>query len=391
MRIAVTGLGARVPGAVGPDALWERLLNPALPQPGPYAHRDWLGFWLPPDSTCAALAVEVCRQAWPDGEGPPPWLVLGTCNAMMRGTDEPWALAEAGLPVAPERVLWPQLPHQPADAVRGALGLCTPAWTVSTACTSGAVALGRAASLVASGTAPRALAVGVDVISRLTWYGFGSLGLQSSGRCLPFDRGRSGLNLGEGAAALLLERPEEARARGARIHGYITGYGNATDAYHMSTRSPPAPGPILEIRRDRPAQVRLEGLQQPHGLVRTPEGWLVADTGRGRILRLDPALQVVGVLAEGFRWLQDLAPTPDGGVWVLENKDFRGSVARTGGPRLLELDAQGRERARLELNPEWRLAALLPLDPARAGRLGPPQLRVRAKRSRAGAGGTAPG
>lgn len=142
-------------------------------------------------------------------------------------------------------------------------------------------------------------------------------------------------------------------------------------------------GSILEIHRDRPAKLRLEGLQQPHGLVPTPDGWLVADTGRGRILRLDPALKGAAVVAEGFRWLQDLAPTPDGGVWVLENRDFRGSVARAGGPRLLELDARGRERARLELSPEWRLAALLPLDPPRAARLSWPSTKVRSKHSRA--------
>lgn len=249
MRIAVTGMGARVPGAVGLDALWERMLRPDEPQPGPYAHRDWRGFWLPPDSDCAELALEVCRQAWPAGSGVPPWLVLGTCSAMMRGTERAWAPAEAGEPVDPATVLWPQLPHQPTDRVREGLGLATPGWTVSTACTSGAVALGRAASLVASGLAPRALAVGVDVISPLTWYGFGSLGLQARGRCLPFDRGRNGLNLGEGAAALLLERPEDAHARGATIYGYVTGYGNATDAYHMSTPEPAGAGAERAIRQ----------------------------------------------------------------------------------------------------------------------------------------------
>lgn len=149
-------------------------------------------------------------------------------------------------------------------------------------------------------------------------------------------------------------------------------------------------GNILEIAGDGTSVERFAGLQQPHGLVRTPDGWLVADTGRGRILRLDPALQAATVLREGGRWLQDLAPTPSGGVLVVENKDFRGSAVRSGGPRLIELSATGRELARLELAPEWRLAALLLLDPPRCERLRWPQARVRGRYRRASPAETAP-
>lgn len=150
-------------------------------------------------------------------------------------------------------------------------------------------------------------------------------------------------------------------------------------------------GTIFEVGRDLPPRTRFSGLRQPHGLVRTPTGWLVADTGRGRILRLDEDFQRAELVAESGRWLQDLAPTPEGGVWVVENKDFRGSEARSGGPRLLELDAAGRELARLELSSDWRLAALLPLDEPRAHRLGWPKIKVRARYRRAQTGGTAGG
>lgn len=242
LRIAVTGLGVCAPGATSPDTLWDRLHAPPEPSAGPWPHQRWRGHFMGPEESCRSLGIRAARQAMQDQDGPDPWLILGTCNAEVRSTDEQWTLAEAGEPVDPAQVMWPQLAHRPALELRAELGLRTPAWSVSTACTSGAVAIGTAAELVASGVAPRALAIGSDVIGKLTWFGFGSLGLQSDGPCMPFDRDRSGLNLGEGAAALLLEPVQAARARGARILGYIAGYGNATDAWHMSTPEPNGAG-----------------------------------------------------------------------------------------------------------------------------------------------------
>lgn len=149
-------------------------------------------------------------------------------------------------------------------------------------------------------------------------------------------------------------------------------------------------GTIAEVGGDGRAELRRSGLRQPHGLVRGDEGWWVADTGRGRILRLDEAFSRAELVSEGHRWLQDLAPTPDGGLWVVENKDFRGGLNDSGGPRVLELDARGRLRWRLDLDPDWRLAAVLPLDAARAARLGWPERRIRARYSTSPPAGTGP-
>lgn len=247
MRVAVTGVGVLAPEVRGPEALWARLLAPVEPTPGPWPHEGWRGFFLDPEVTCAGIALEAARDALVAHEGPDPWLIVGSCSAGQREVDGVWQAAEAGEAVDPAQVMWPQLPHRPGDALRAALGLRTPTWTVSTACTSGAVALGSAASLVASGEAPCALAVGVDVIGKLTWFGFGSLGLQSDGRCRPFDRTRSGLNLGEAAAALLLEPEAAVKARGGAALGWVTGYGNATDAWHMSTPDPAGTGALTAI------------------------------------------------------------------------------------------------------------------------------------------------
>ncbi len=267
-RVAVTGLGVCLPGTRTLDALWARLCAAPEPVAGPWPHADWRGHFLEPEATCSAISLAAAQAALAGQDGPDPWLILGTCNAETREADEHWAPAEAGLSVAPDRVMWPQLPHLPALRVREALGLGAPAWTVSTACTSGAVALGSAAALVAQGRAPRALAVGADVTGALTWFGFGSLGLQASGRCLPFDRARSGLNLGEGAAALLLEPEDAARARGASILGFISGYGNATDAWHMSSPDPQGAGAARAIAAalgegGRPAWVNAHGTGTP--------------------------------------------------------------------------------------------------------------------------------
>lgn len=109
--------------------------------------------------------------------------------------------------------------------------------TFATACSSSANAIGYAAQRVQSG-APWALAGGVDSLCRTTWCGFFSLKLLSPFACRPFDKGRQGLSLGEAAAFLLLEPEAAARARGAQIHGFVTGWGLAADAHHMTAPHP---------------------------------------------------------------------------------------------------------------------------------------------------------
>ena len=286
LRVAITGLGAVTPGARSPEAVWRRLERPAAATQGPWPHRDWRGHFFDAEVTCSSIAAEAARQALGDRDGPPPWLIVGTCSADIRHPDPPWMRHEAGLPVEPGSVLWPELPQQTTALVRRALGLRTPGWSVSTACTSGTVALATAAELVASGQAPRALAVGADVIGRLTWFGFGAVGLQSSGPCLPFDRGRTGLNLGEGAAALLLERPRDARARGVPILGYVTGVGNATDAYHLSAPDPAGAAAERALRQALGGQ--RPGWANAHGT-----GTPLNDAMEATVLRrLDPGLPV---------------------------------------------------------------------------------------------------
>ena len=111
-----------------------------------------------------------------------------------------------------------------------------------TACSSGAVAVAEAADLVADGTVEVALAGGVDALTRMCFMGFNALKLLDPEPCRPFDRHRRGMSIGEGAAFLVLEAAEHARARGARIYAELRGHGVTTDAFHVTAPQPDGEG-----------------------------------------------------------------------------------------------------------------------------------------------------
>jgi 3-oxoacyl-(acyl-carrier-protein) synthase len=117
--------------------------------------------------------------------------------------------------------------------------------TINTACSSSANAIMYGARLIRNGLAKRVIAGGVDSLSKFTVNGFNALHILSSEPCTPFDKDRKGLNLGEGAAFLILEG-EEGLA-GKKVYAELAGYGNATDAYHPSSLSESGDGPYLSM------------------------------------------------------------------------------------------------------------------------------------------------
>ena len=127
-------------------------------------------------------------------------------------------------------------------------GLQGPNQTISTACSSSAIALGEAARAIRHGYADVMLAGGTEALLSLgtlkAWDALRALALEDpadpSASCRPFSKDRTGLVLGEGAAVLVLEAMERARARGARIYAELAGYGAANDAVH--TTRPDADG-----------------------------------------------------------------------------------------------------------------------------------------------------
>jgi 3-oxoacyl-[acyl-carrier-protein] synthase II len=106
------------------------------------------------------------------------------------------------------------------------------------ACTSSANAIGHAFRAVRRGRAQVALCGGYDALCVFGFTGFHSLQALTTDVCRPFDRNRDGLSIGEGAGILLLESWDRAQGRGARILGEIVGYGESTDAFHMTRPEP---------------------------------------------------------------------------------------------------------------------------------------------------------
>ncbi|HEY6009182.1 MAG TPA: beta-ketoacyl-[acyl-carrier-protein] synthase family protein, partial [Geobacteraceae bacterium] len=126
--------------------------------------------------------------------------------------------------------------------------ICGYQGTVTTACSSSATAIGWGADLVATGRLRAVVCGGTDALSLLTFAGFNALKVVDPQPCSPFSLGRQGISLGEGAAFMVLEREEDARQRGARIHGYILGYALAGEAFHMTAPDPSAETPTRVMR-----------------------------------------------------------------------------------------------------------------------------------------------
>jgi 3-oxoacyl-[acyl-carrier-protein] synthase II len=134
-------------------------------------------------------------------------------------------------------------PQKPVMDAQEAFGLSAPCQVIANACASGTNAIGHAFDCIRSGRYQRVLTGGYDALSELVFVGFDSLQASTPERCRPFDRERSGLVLGEGAAVLLLENLDSAKARGAKILAEVIGYGLSTDNHHLTQPNPSGIGP----------------------------------------------------------------------------------------------------------------------------------------------------
>ncbi len=121
--------------------------------------------------------------------------------------------------------------------------------TPSTACSSALNAIILGANMLRTGRVKHALVGGAESLTLFHLNGFNSLMILDNDLCRPFDATRSGLNLGEGAAYIVLEDEETAKMRGADILGYVAGYGNACDAYHQTASSPNGDGAFLAMQQ----------------------------------------------------------------------------------------------------------------------------------------------
>ncbi len=131
-------------------------------------------------------------------------------------------------------------PHSTGQFVQHALGLEGVAVTISTACSSSAKAFAHAERLIRVGVADAAVVGGTDTLCGSVLYGFNGLELLSPEPCRPFDRDRRGINLGEAAGFALLERE-------APAGHWLLGYGESSDAFHMSSPHPEGLGARLAV------------------------------------------------------------------------------------------------------------------------------------------------
>src|SRR6185295_15656903 len=129
--------------------------------------------------------------------------------------------------------------HSLGGFVQAALGLTGTCVTVATACSSSAKVFAQAERLIRLGLADAALVGGVDTLCNSVLFGFNALELVSPEPCRPFDRARRGISLGEAAGFALLER----EGRGP----WLLGYGESSDAHHMSSPHPEGMGARLAI------------------------------------------------------------------------------------------------------------------------------------------------
>lgn len=176
------------------------------------------------------------------GTGPVPsdaFLITATTKAGIDNLER----IRRGDPADPRDILLSSIP----EAIGRALGLREPGINISAACASSAIALSRGAAMIASGMRDAVLVCCADLVTEFVFSGFSSLGALSPVPCMPFDRRRVGMSLGEGAASLLMMSPNRARKENRSPMGKVLGWGAANDAAHVTAPARDGSGLIRAI------------------------------------------------------------------------------------------------------------------------------------------------
>jgi 3-oxoacyl-[acyl-carrier-protein] synthase II len=264
-RVAVTGIGLMSALGTTRETVWNGLVSgqcgiadvtlldatgcrsskaaeiPAYGRDPAFSERSWRRL-----SRSDQIAVIASREALVDSgllDTDMPrdrmGVILGSGTADLMRNEEWFAdMRRRGVRRAPPSKIFGHFANTPCDVVASSFGFEGLKSSVLSACSSGTVAVGYAADLIAWRQLDVALAGASDVLCRLTFSGFNSLRLVDKEPCRPFCRSRQGMNLGEAAAVLVLEELTRARRRGARIYAEVAGYGARCEAYHPTAPEP---------------------------------------------------------------------------------------------------------------------------------------------------------
>jgi 3-oxoacyl-[acyl-carrier-protein] synthase II len=262
--VAITGMGClcaagtSLPACL--DSLFAGVRAPAPParfesnHPTRYPVFEMPAFVEPPELLrTSALGLAAAREALSDAgldRETLSSLRVGVCVGTTVGcamSDEPFCRAYRAGRDPEMRPIERILRSNPAEVIAREYGLAGPRQTIVNACSSGTDALGVAASWIRAGLCDLAIAGGADELGRITYMGFTALMIADDSPCKPFDRNRKGLNLGEGAAMLVLESEGSRARRGRRARSFVLGYGSASDAYHLTAPRPDGAGLIKAL------------------------------------------------------------------------------------------------------------------------------------------------
>jgi len=195
------------------------------------------------------LAMIAAKEAWQDAGHPKTentGLISATTVAGMR-TSEPY-YAEFHREGGKSDFIHTHDAGDSTEKTADFIGIKEFVSTISTACSSSANALMLGTRLLRNNKLDKVLVGGVDSLSLFTLNGFNSLMILDMEHCKSFDQNRAGLNLGEAAAFLVLEREKDLDAN-AHVYAYLSGFANANDAYHQTASSPDGNGAGLAMQQ----------------------------------------------------------------------------------------------------------------------------------------------
>ena len=278
--VVVTGLGAITPVGADVASTWSSLL--AGRSGVTKLTDDWaeqlparIAAWAAADPAtlidrvqarrmdrCEQFALVAAREAWADAGAPevdPERLGvvvssgIGGVASTLAGYD---ALREKGWQRISPYAIPMLMPNGSAGWLSIEFGARAGAHATVSACASGAEAIGYAMEMIRSGRADVVLAGGTEAaILPLNLAAFAAMRALSTRNdeperaSRPFDRGRDGFVLGEGAGMVVVESAEHAARRGARVHAIAAGVGYSADAHHIAQPDPDASGVVLALRR----------------------------------------------------------------------------------------------------------------------------------------------